>query len=206
NIDDMKKDIRDIKVASMKLLELVDGILLSNNIDSNVLEISNGKYNINELLENVINKNKMLLSNKNVEFKTRIDELPTTLIGDKAKIKIVIDNILSNAIKYTDEGYILLDVSGLRNKDKYNLKITVTDTGKGIKDEEIDNIFDKFYRSQETVDSDIEGTGLGLSITKSLVELMDGKITVNSTEGEGTTFTITLTQGIVNDNNDVETL
>ncbi|MDO4996994.1 MAG: ATP-binding protein, partial [Bacilli bacterium] len=89
----------------------------------------------------------------------------------------------------------------LNSKDRCNLRINVSDTGKGISEEDINNIFNKFYRGEDNKDSDISGAGLGLSITKSLVELMDGKINVNSNEGEGTTFLVTLSQKIVEDNN-----
>ncbi|MDO4996350.1 MAG: HAMP domain-containing sensor histidine kinase [Bacilli bacterium] len=207
NIDDMHNDLNDIKISSLKLLELIDGILISNNIDNNTIEIYNSNYNLNDLLNNVINNTNTLLKGKNVELKTRItSDIPNALYGDKDKIKIVINNLLSNAVKYTDEGCIVFDVSGILMKDKYNLKISVSDTGHGISKEDLEHIFDRFYRSEENKDSDVEGTGLGLSITKSIVEMMDGNISVNSALGEGTTFTVTLNQKIVNENNDVETL
>ena len=134
------------------------------------------------------------------------DDIPTMLYGDREKVKVILDNILSNAVKYTDEGFIELNVSSLINKDKCNIKITVSDTGKGIKEEDMDKLYDRFYRSEENKDSDIEGTGLGLSITKSLIELMNGKITVNSSEGEGTTFLISITQSIPSLENNTEIL
>ncbi|MDO4996829.1 MAG: HAMP domain-containing sensor histidine kinase [Bacilli bacterium] len=208
NIEEVHNDIQDIKNSSLKLLELVDGILLSNNIDNNTVEITNSTYNIKELFDNVIHHTKMLLGEKNVQFKTMIsDDLPTFVYGDREKVKVILNNLLSNAVKYTDEGFIELTVSSLINKDRCNLRITVSDTGKGIKEEDNDKLYEKFYRSEENIDSDIEGTGLGLAITKSLVELMDGKINVNSVFGEGTTFTINLTQQMVDNNsNDAEIL
>ena len=100
-----------------------------------------------------------------------------------------------------------MSIDCLNSKDRCNLRISVSDTGNGIKDTDIEKIFNKFYRAEENIDSNIEGAGLGLSITKSLVELMDGKITVNSNVGEGTTFTVTLSQKIVNNvENDTEVL
>ena len=136
-----------------------------------------------------------------------IDEsIPSTLYGDREKVKVILNNLLSNSVKYTDHGFIELNISSLVYKDKCNLRITVSDTGKGIKEEDMDKLYDRFYRSEENKDSDIEGTGLGLSITKSLVELLEGKITVNSTEGEGSSFTITLSQVIVDNSNDTEIL
>ena len=206
SIEDMHNDLDDIKTSSLKLLELIDGILISNNIDNNTIEIHNSNYNLKDLLEHIINNTNTLLKGKNVELKTRItSDIPNTLYGDKDKIKIIINNLLSNAVKYTDEGCIVFDVSGILMKDKYNLKISISDTGHGISKEDLEHIFDRFYRSEENKDSDVEGTGLGLSITKSIVEMMDGNISVNSALGEGTTFTVTLNQRMV-DNNEVETL
>lgn len=205
NIEEVHNDLDDIRTSSLKLLDLIDGILISNNLDNNSVEIHNTNYNLNEVLDSVIHNTRVLLKNKNVELQSRISpDIPNVLCGDKDKIKVVLNNLLSNAVKYTDEGYIVFDVNGIILKDKYNLKISITDTGHGISEEALSHIFDKFYRSQENKDSDIEGTGLGLSITKTIIEMMDGKISVNSTEGEGTTFTVTFSQNIVEEN--VETI
>lgn len=207
DVVEMHNDLADIKSSSTKLLELVDGILLSNNIDNNSVEINNSNYNFKDLLNDVVKNTNVLLNNKNVQLKTMIaDDIPTMVYGDREKVKVILNNILSNAVKYTDVGYIELNVSSLINKDKCNIKITVSDTGKGIKEEDMDKLYDRFYRSEENKDSDIEGTGLGLSITKSLIELMNGKITVNSNLGEGTTFLISITQGIPELDNNTEIL
>ncbi|MDO4996827.1 MAG: ATP-binding protein [Bacilli bacterium] len=207
NVDEIHNDLRDIKNSSLKLLDLVDGILLSNNIDNNTIEVNNSNYNIKELIDSIIHSTKVLIGEKNIQFKTMIDEsIPSTLYGDREKVKVILNNLLSNSVKYTDEGYIELSISSLINKDKCNLRITVSDTGKGIKAEDKDKVYDKFYRSEENKDSDIEGTGLGLSITKSLVELLDGSITVNSSEGNGTTFLINIIQKLPVDSSDTEIL
>ncbi|MDO4996828.1 MAG: ATP-binding protein [Bacilli bacterium] len=207
NIDEVHNDLQDIKSSSLKLLELVDGILLSNNIDNNSVEVVNSNYNFKELIDGIIHNTKVLIGDKDVQLKTMIDDtIPNTLYGDREKIKVILNNLLSNSVKYTDHGFIELNISSLVYKDKCNLRITVSDTGKGIKEEDMDKLYDRFYRSEENKDSDIEGTGLGLSITKSLVELLEGKITVNSTEGEGSSFTITLSQVIVDNSNDTEIL
>ncbi|MDO4996952.1 MAG: HAMP domain-containing sensor histidine kinase, partial [Bacilli bacterium] len=207
NLDEIHQDSGDIITASQKLLELVDGILLSNNIDNNSVEVVNSNYNLKELIDTIIHNTKVMIGDKNIQFKTMIaDDLPVNVYGDREKVKVILNNLLSNAVKYTDQGFVELSISSLINKDKCNLKISVSDTGKGIKDEDIDKLYDKFYRGDENRDSDIEGTGLGLSITKSLVELLDGKITVNSNEGEGTTFLITISQQLVHTNDDTEIL
>ena len=197
--NEVREDAKDIKKSSTNLLELVDTILSVNSIDNGNVEIKNGNYNPYELFDHIVKVNENRIGNKEIQFKVDIsNDLPNTLYGDKDKVKTIIDNLLSNAIKYTDAGYVELVVNCFVVKDKCNLRISVSDTGKGIKDEELEHLFDKFYRSQENIDSDISGTGLGLSITKSLVDLFEGKINVNSTYGEGTTFFVTLSQGIVN--------
>ena len=197
--DDTKQDIDDILKSSNNLLELVDGILDINKLDSNIIEVENSNYSTKELLDRVEKTLKLRIGYKPIEIRKRIsNDLPEYLYGDSNKIETIINNILSNAVKYTDSGYIELALDCINNKDKCNLRITITDTGKGIKDEDIKNIFNRFYRASDNKDSDITGTGLGLSITKSLVELLKGKITVNSTEGVGTTFLVTINQKIVN--------
>ena len=204
NLEEIHQDSGDIITASQKLLGLVDGILLSNNIDNNSVEVVNSNYNLKELIDTIIHNTKVVIGDKNIQFKTMIaDDLPVNVYGDREKVKVILNNLLSNAVKYTDQGFVELDISNLINKDKCNLRITVSDTGKGIRDEDINNIFEKFYRSNEDKDSDISGTGLGLAITKSLIDLMEGKITVNSTVGFGTTFTVTLSQGVATNNTEI---
>lgn len=197
--EDTKQDIDDIIKSSNNLLELVDGILDINKLDSKAIEIENSNYKTKELLDSVEKTLKLRIGYKPIEIRKRIsNELPQVLYGDSKKIETIINNLLSNAAKYTDSGYIELAIDCINNKDKCNLRISITDTGKGIKEEDIKNIFNRFYRTSDNKDSNITGTGLGLSITKSLVELLEGKITVNSTEGVGTTFLVTINQKIVN--------
>ena len=111
--------------------------------------------------------------------------------------------MLSNAVKYTEEGYIDFKVSCINEKDKCKLQIIISDTGRGIKPEQIDKIFNKFERSEEDKNSTIEGTGLGLAITKSLIEMMGGKILVHSTYGEGSKYTVFLEQKYSKDEENV---
>ena len=199
DVDELHSDLKDIKSASNNLLELVDGILDINKLDSKAIEIENNNYSTNELLDGIEKSLKLRIGYKPIEIRKRISpDLPNTLYGDSKKIETIINNILSNAVKYTNSGYIELAIDCINNKDKCNLRISITDTGKGIKEEDVKNIFNRFYRTEDNKDSNITGTGLGLSITKSLVELLDGIITVNSTEGVGTTFLVTINQKIVN--------
>lgn len=195
-----RDDATDIYKASKNLLELVDGILDINKLEANEMEIINEDYSPSELFNDISSAIPLRLGDKKLDIKTRISEdLPNTLSGDKDKIRTIINNLISNAIKYTDVGHVEFAVDCLCVKDNCNLRITVSDTGRGISEEAMQYMFTKFYRREEDKDSDIEGTGLGLAITKSLVDLMDGKISINSTEGIGSTFTITLNQKIVED-------
>jgi signal transduction histidine kinase len=205
DIDEIHTDLKDISSSSRKLLELVDGILTINTLDSNDIQIINSEYSFKSIIDDLDNSVSLRIGDKPIEFRKKISsDLPNTLYGDKDKVKTIINHLVSNAIKYTNEGVVELSIDSIVIKDKCNLRITVTDTGVGIKEEDLANIFDKFYRSEENKDSDISGTGLGLSITKSIVDLMEGKITVNSTVGVGTTFTVTLSQKVVESNNNQE--
>ncbi|MDO4963850.1 MAG: ATP-binding protein, partial [bacterium] len=204
---EIQNDANDILKASNSLLELVDGILDINNLDSNNMEIVNVNYNPLDLFNELEKNIRVRIGEKAIDFRCRFsDDLPTTLNGDRNKIKSIVTNILTNAVKYTDKGYIEFSIDCINKDDICNLRINITDTGKGISDADVEKIFDKFYRSEENKDSDISGTGLGLAITKSLVDLMGGKITVNSTEEVGSTFLVTLSQGIVQNSVDAELL
>ena len=202
----VKEDAHDIFNASNNLLEMVDSILDINKIESSSMEIVNSIYNPLQVFEDLIKNIKIRLGDKPIQLRSRFsNELPTNLYGDKSKLKIIINNLLTNAVKYTSDGYIDFDVDCMVKDDVCNLRITISDTGRGISEEQLDKLFTKFYRLDSDKDSDIEGAGLGLALTKSLVELMDGKITVNSSDGMGSTFFVSLSQKIVR-NNDNEIL
>ena len=137
------------------------------------------------------------MDDKALDFKYYIaPDLPPVLYGDHASIKKVVTNLLSNASKYTDKGFVKYEVHCIRNNDTCKLIISVEDSGRGIKKESVDKLFTKFQRVEEDKNTTIEGTGLGLAITKQLVELMGGKIIVHTVYGEGSKFTVMLTQKI----------
>ena len=202
NLDEIHSDGQDILKSSNNLLELVDSILDINKIDSNNMEIVEKNYSPMEVFSDLEKITKMRIGDKNIELNTRYsDKIPTTLYGDKDKVKTIINNILTNAVKYTNEGFVEFNVDCTIKDDICNLRITITDSGRGISEDQMNNLFIKFYRLEEDKDSDIEGTGLGLALTKALLDLMGGKITVNSEEGIGSTFTITLSQKLIENNN-----
>ena len=144
------------------------------------------------------------LKEKNLTLEINIaKDIPEKLIGDKSHIKEIINNLLSNAIKYTYKGKVELEITGILKGKNYYLKIVCKDTGRGISKENLKRLFTKFERFDVEKNSTIEGTGLGLVITKKLVELMKGKITVESEVGIGSVFTVILPQKIENDKEDL---
>jgi CheY-like chemotaxis protein/anti-sigma regulatory factor (Ser/Thr protein kinase) len=150
------------------------------------------------MLSKIVNMIWLKAHDKGLQFNVSVDpQVPTVLYGDEVRIKQIIINLLNNAVKYTAEGSIELRVESENIDDKFtNITISVSDTGMGIKKEALPNLFDAFKRVDEEKNRYIEGTGLGLSIVKQLVELMDGTISVNSVYGDGSTFSVTLKQGI----------
>ena len=194
---DIKEDLNDIVDASHILLEIVGNIIDINKIESDKMEIVETTYNFKEEVEILARLNSVRIGSKPIELKVNIaEDIPYELIGDKSHIKEIINNLLSNAIKYTDNGTIELNVKCINKNNICNLIISCKDTGRGIKEENINKLFNKFERLDIDSNSSIEGTGLGLAITKKLVELMSGKINVESQYGKGTTFTVQLTQKI----------
>ena len=192
-----KSDANDIKLASENLLEIVNGILDISKIEANKMDIVEVDYEPKETIDNIVKLVKTRIGDKNIEMRVHYDEnLPLCLHGDVSKVKQIITNILTNAVKYTDSGNITLDVSTKISNDICELMISVSDTGRGIKEEQIPNLFNKFERLEEDKNTSLEGTGLGLSITKRLVELMHGTIEVESTYGKGSKFSVNLKQTI----------
>ena len=199
------EEVNDIIDASQTLLETVNGILDISKIEANKIEIINCEYNFYKLYQELVTLSKARLGNDTqIEFKTAIaKDVPKYLYGDSTRIKQVILNFLTNAIKYTKEGYIDFEVNCKKNKEVCRLIIKIEDSGIGIKKEDLDKLFNKFERL-DNEGSSIEGTGLGLAITKRLVELMNGKIIVQSIYGKGSQFVITIDQKITDGKNIVE--
>lgn len=196
--DEAREEVKDIIMSSNNLLEIVNGILDISKIEANKLEIVNTEYDANKLMNDVIALIRARLASRLLDFKIDIDPtIPKVLYGDYVRIKQIMINILTNAVKYTKEGYIALTVNTVVQDDICRLIISVEDSGIGIKPEDIDKLFTKFQRFELEKNQTTEGTGLGLAITKSLVELMNGKIVVQSKYGEGSKFTVSIDQRIV---------
>ena len=192
----VKEDTDDIINASNTLLEIVGNILDISKIESDKLDIVEQPYNFKEEIEKLAKVDATRIGDKPIDFKVHFaHDLPYELIGDKVHVKQVVNNILTNAIKYTDKGHVKLDVKCINEKNNCLLIISVEDTGRGIKKESIEKLFTKFERLDEK-NSTIEGTGLGLAITKKLLDMMGGKINVTSTFGKGSIFVAQIPQKI----------
>ena len=197
NLADAKRDAKDIVMASQNLLEIVNGILDISKIEANKMEIVETDYHLVENLENIAKLMIPRIGEKPIELKTDFAvDIPYTLHGDGGKIKQIVTNILTNSVKYTEKGEINFVVSCINEGNICSLVISVEDTGRGIQSDKLCKLFSKFDRLDEDKNTTIEGTGLGLAITKSLVDMMGGKITVQSVYGEGSKFTVYLKQEI----------
>ena len=193
-----KDEVKDIMMASNSLLELVNGILDISKIESGKIEIVNTEYQFKNIYDELVILAKARMGDKPLDFRCHYDEdIPQVLYGDYTRVKQVILNILTNAVKYTREGYIDFSVSSVRKGEICRLIISVEDSGIGIKQENIPKLFTKFERLDLEKNITIEGTGLGLAITKRLVELMNGTIVVQSVYGKGSKFTMAIDQRIV---------
>ena len=193
------EDSIDIQNASHTLLEIVGNILDINKIESDIMELIESKYNFREEVEGMVRVTTTRIGEKNINFHLYIaPDIPYELIGDKGKVKEIINNLLTNSIKYTDEGEISLKITCVNdlNKNICNLIISCQDTGKGIKKENISRLFTKFDRLDVEKNTTTEGTGLGLAITKGLTDMMGGKINVQSQYGKGSIFMVTIPQTI----------
>lgn len=195
--EDMKEDLEDIVSASKTLLEIVGNIMDINKIESDKLEIIEMPYNPKKEIETLARVEGTRIGEKPIDYKVNIaEDIPYQLIGDKSHIKQIVSNLLSNAIKYTEKGVIELTVKCINQEDKCLLMISVKDTGRGIKSEDINKLFTKFERLDVERNTTTEGTGLGLAITKKLVELMNGLINVESRYKEGSIFMVQIPQKI----------
>ena len=197
DLGEAKENAKDIVNASKTLLEIVNGILDISKIEAGKIEIVNSKYDARETFEELAKLITPKMNEKGLDFTYNIaPDLPPVLFGDHANIKKVVTNLLSNACKYTDKGYVHYEVNCVNSKNVSKLIISVEDSGRGIKKDSVDKMFTKFQRLEEDKNTTIEGTGLGLAITKQLIELMGGRIIVHTVYGEGSKFTVVINQKI----------
>ena len=192
-----RDEVKEILNASTGLLETINGILDISKLEANKIEIVKTDYSTRKLINEIATLANSRVGSKAVELKFEIDDkLPPVLYGDNLRIKQILTNLITNAIKYTKYGHVLFKIDSLNSKDKCMLTITVEDTGIGMTEEDLEMLFVKFQRFEIDKNINIAGTGLGMAITKGLVELMNGEISVTSEYGKGSTFTIVLEQEI----------
>ena len=192
---------RNVESAGKNLLSIINDILDFSKIEAGKMEIVDATYQLSSVLNDVSNMITFRARSKDLAFHVDVDEsIPDRLFGDEVRIRQIVTNILTNAVKYTMEGSVSLIVNAERKEDgKIDLLIDVKDTGIGIKEEDIGKLFTKFGRVDLQQTNTIEGTGLGLAITENLLLMMKGDIRVQSVYGEGTTFSIRIPQGIVSE-------
>ncbi len=198
--DEIAENAINIQNAGKMLLTTINDILDLSKLESGKMEIVPVQYEVSAMFSDLVNLIWIRAQQKELEFKVDIDRnIPSMLYGDEVRIKQVVTNMLTNAVKYTANGSVTLTAKGERiAPDAIMLRICVEDTGMGIKKESLDDLFRSFKRVDETANRNIEGTGLGLTISKQLIEMMGGKIYVDSVYHKGSVFTIELKQNVVN--------
>ncbi|MBR0368242.1 MAG: response regulator [Clostridia bacterium] len=193
---------RNIESAGNNLLAIINDILDLSKIEAGKMDIVEGGYRLSAMLNDLSNMILFKAREKGLDFDIDVDEaLPDSLFGDEVRVRQIITNILNNAVKYTEKGFVRLTLRGDMPEaaagQTVRLVITVQDTGVGIRPEDVDKMFDKFQRLDLEQNSTVEGTGLGLAITHRLLDMMGGSIEVKSTYGRGSVFTVTIPQKIV---------
>ena len=184
---------RSIKSSGNMLLMLVNDVLDFSKIEAGKLEIHETRFFMSDMLYEVISLVGERADEKSLELSTELmDEIPNEILSDEFRIRQILVNLISNAVKYTEKGSVTLRLGGSYTDDGYELNIIVKDTGKGIRKEDQENLFDAFTRADAKANANIEGTGLGLAIVKSIVESMNGSLGVESEYGEGSEFWVKL--------------
>ena len=188
----------NIRQASQSLLFIINDILDITRIESQKMELVLVEYKLGELIQGLMEMLSLRAASKQLELKTSIaNGLPSVLYGDEVRIRQILTNLITNAIKYTHEGSVTLIVNGRQENDTLHLHFAVKDTGIGIKPEDIRKLGSAFERVEESRNRNIEGSGLGLSITTQLLQLMGSKLKVDSEYGKGSIFSFDLDQSIV---------
>lgn len=185
----VKEDLENINSASINLLDIIDGILDISKVEKGILELDEKEYNVPKFLKDLINFGKERIGTKKILLETKIQEnIPVSLLGDGGKFRQIMNNLMDNAVRYTESGKIILTASGETIKSNFKLTLSITDTGIGMSKEKMNAILNEEASSNT-----------GLSIVKKLIDLLKGELVVESEEGKGSTFTITITQKIMDE-------
>ena len=190
--------VQIIRRSSKALLTIINDILDFSKLEAGGVVLENAPFNLQDCLEDVMALLSMAAAQKHVDLLFNLQEgLPLSYQGDAGRLRQVITNIIGNAVKFTDQGHVLIDVKGQQIGSETQLNISIEDTGIGIPPEKIDSIFNKFQQADGSTTRAYEGTGLGLTIAQRLIKLMGGNITVTSEFGKGSQFNIDITLPIV---------
>ena len=196
--DNIKEYAMDIYMAGQTLLSLINDILDFSKIDSGKMEIVPVEYDTSSLIHDLSTMASQRAKDKNIGFEVEIDHtIPSRLYGDDVRIRQVLTNILTNAVKYTHEGTVWLRIQSKQAEENVWLSFEVEDTGIGIKQEDLPKLSAEFERIEEDRNRHIEGTGLGMNITIQLLALLGSKLQVESVYGKGSKFYFTLEQKII---------
>ena len=197
---DARTNLEKIHNSGDALLAIINDILDISKIETGNFDLIPVDYDIPSLINDTVQLNIVRIGSKNLIFKLKVDQtIPVRLFGDELRIKQILNNLLSNAFKYTEKGSVLLTVSWEKRGDDAWLVFAIQDTGQGIRRQDLPKLFSEYRQLDARANRHIEGTGLGLSITKNLVSLMKGRIGVDSEYGAGSTFTVQLPQRIVDE-------
>ena len=190
-----------IRASSSLLLAVINDILDLSKIEADKMEVLPVKYSAASLISDTTQLNMMYIGSKHIDFELKVDDnIPANLIGDELRIKQILNNLISNAFKYTNEGTVTLTFGVENDGGQTILVFNVVDSGQGMTKEQVDNLFElEFTRFNAKANRMIEGTGLGLSISHSLITMMDGSITVESELGKGSRFTVKIPQDFSGD-------
>ena len=197
-INEDREAFEKIYTSGDLLLSIINDILDLSKIEADKLELMNNKYDIASLVSDSAQLNMMRIGSKPIEFELFVNEyMPAQMVGDELRIKQILNNLLSNAFKYTSAGTVKLSIysENGRNNDEINLFIIVSDSGQGMSKEQVEKIFDEYSRFNLETNRSTEGTGLGMAIARRLIIMMNGEIKVESELGKGTVFKVRLTQG-----------
>jgi PAS domain S-box-containing protein len=193
-----REDLEKIFNSGSALLGIINDILDISKIETGNFELIPVEYDTPSLINDTVQLNIVRIGSKPITFKLNIDDtIPRRLIGDELRIKQILNNLLSNAFKYTREGTVTMRLHWEEQGENALMFFSIIDTGQGIKKEDLDKLFSEYTQLDTQINRKIEGTGLGLSITKKLVEMMAGTITVESEYGKGSVFTVRIPQRIV---------
>ncbi|MGN0513027.1 MAG: response regulator [Lachnospiraceae bacterium] len=197
--EEIRKYASNIQTAGQGLLAIINDILDFSKIESGRMEIVPVGYDVASLINDVVNMISVKAKDKGLSFVVDMDSsIPSRLVGDDVRIRQVLINLLTNAVKYTYEGSITLTIKGETFNDHVDIFFSVKDTGTGIKEEDMARLFEKFVRIDEKKNRNVEGTGLGINIVTQLLNLMGSELKVDSVYGKGSDFYFTLRQGIAN--------